>query len=60
MTEFEDHELYHTHSHTSNVYITYSQDTIVSYCKVETRRFVYLCGVMNPATVSVTMSGGKS
>ena len=34
MTSFEDHELWYPDAQTNNIYITSSQDLILSYCKV--------------------------
>ena len=34
VTSFEDHELWYPDAQTNNIYITTSQDLILSYCKV--------------------------
>jgi hypothetical protein len=37
VTSFEDHELWYPDAQTNNIYITTSQDLILSYCKVRRR-----------------------
>lgn len=38
VTRFEDHELWHPETNTSNIFITASQDYIVSYCRPASHR----------------------
>jgi hypothetical protein len=35
VTTFEDHNLWHSDSHTNSIYITQHQDLIMSYCQLD-------------------------
>eukprot|EP00941_MAST-03F_sp_MAST-3F-sp1_P000102 g102.t1 len=48
VTEFEDHELWHSNCNTNNIYITNKQDLIISYCKLSEEA---IAGTINVSSI---------